>query len=152
MRPESSRMVAIELAQQMRVDSLGDARLPGEAFDHGLQSAHRIEGMTVALKKIGPLPRCFVLMELYGGLRKYAVRLIRAVWFSPLDSRGVGSPPPRDQNQREANAAFHCFIDSDYGEASTWRYRSGPLTSRSRSVGDKQIPKNGTIEMNTMNQ
>ena len=35
---QSSRMVAIELAQQMRVDSLGDARLPGEAFDHGLHS------------------------------------------------------------------------------------------------------------------
>ena len=39
---------------------------------------------------------------------------------------GVGLPWPRDQNQREANAAF--LIDSDYDEESTWRYRSGPLT------------------------
>ncbi len=31
---------------------------------------------------------------------------------------GVGLPGPRDQTQREANAAF--LIDSDYGEASTW--------------------------------
>ena len=40
------------VAQQMRVDALGDARLLGEAFDHGLHRAHRVEGLTVALKKV----------------------------------------------------------------------------------------------------
>jgi hypothetical protein len=44
------------VAQQMRVDALSDARLLGEAFDHRLYRAHRIKGVTVALKKV-TLPR-----------------------------------------------------------------------------------------------
>jgi hypothetical protein len=40
------------VAQQMRVDALGDARLLGEAFDHGPYRAHRVDGLTVALKKL----------------------------------------------------------------------------------------------------
>ena len=53
--------------------------------------------------------------------------LIRAVWFSPFDSlpESSGLPWPRDQNQREANAESF-LIDTEYGEASTWGYRSGP--------------------------
>ena len=36
----------------MRVGALDDARLLGEAFDHGLYRAHRVKGVTVALKKV----------------------------------------------------------------------------------------------------
>src|SRR5271165_3740406 len=61
-------------------------------------------------------------MELSGDQKRCAVKLIRAVWVSPLDSvpESSGLPSQRDQNQREANAESF-LIDSGIREASNWR-------------------------------
>jgi hypothetical protein len=76
----------------------------------------RFYRLTTPFRPIDPL---LCAHGAFPATKKCAVRLIRAVWFSPLDSlpESSGLPWQRDQNQREANAESF-LIDTGIGEAS----------------------------------